>query len=101
MSPNSATLTIYSDDIRSTFFTSSCASICCQEKVGLTFEIIVCFFCFVSVCLVVFFCLLLLLVFVLFYLCFLIDCFLLLFFCVFVCFVCSLSFQLCESNRLK
>ena len=89
MSPNSATLTIYSDDIRSTFFTSSCASICCQEKVGLTFEIIVCFFCFVSVCLVVFFCLLLLLVFVLFYLCFLIDCFLLFFLC--VCLFCVFS----------
>ena len=54
MSPNSATLTIYSDDIRSTFFTSSCASICCQEKVGLTFRShFYVSFCFVSVCLVV------------------------------------------------
>ena len=37
------------------FFTNSCTSICCQEKVGLIIEIIICFFCFVSVCLVVFF----------------------------------------------
>ena len=36
------------------FFTNSCTSICCQEKVGLIIEIIICFFSFGSVCLVVF-----------------------------------------------
>ena len=36
------------------FFTNNCTSICCQEKVGLIIEIIICFFSFGSVCLVVF-----------------------------------------------
>ena len=85
MSPNSATLTIYSDDIRSTFFISSCASICCQEKVGLTFRSHVMFIFVLCLC-VWLFCLLLL-VFVLFYLCFLIDLFVCFFVCLFVLFV--------------
>ena len=88
MSPNSATLTIYSDDIRSTFFTSSCASICCQEKVGLTFRSHFMFLFVLCLC-VWLFGLLLLLVFVLFYLCFLIDCFLFVFLC--VCLFCLFS----------